>query len=545
MARTKTTFSNKTAKTAADNSHTPALEKQRAETKKVNRLVKGAVYDELRKAFLEPDGKKTPFYQEFIKKVVQEAKHDPNSPIGRMIAEQLFQQDILSALDAQTEKYLAKDRDFIEYRLLKQLFDKQREVFLDNFDRKMSIMCSRRAGKTELNPRMMIKACATPGTPCLYVNLTFTNAIRQCFDNCLSIAKAIEMPVTRSSKNDGFIEFANGSSIVFRGNSNRSEADKIRGYKYRLVVIDEAGHQVNMEYLIEEVIQPLLMDFEDSVLVLTGTPPRRKGTFFENTFLSKDWKQYHWTMLDNPFIKNAEQEIENIAKAKGLTVDSPFIQREYYGLISYDTEAQVFKGFQTYKDMVPADFVPTHIYEGVDYGFADYNGVVVLAANIQTRQAYTIYERKFNKATITQIVDVIREGFEEGKRFLIERNPNAELSNVSIYTDTNEKSITYEMATTYGLPAYCAYKYNRDMAIAQLAEETRTGRLKVIADSSLQDEFERTLYKRDDQDNITSELDDSFHPDIAMALLYASRQYFYDCGMDVGGESGQKQKGEF
>lgn len=544
MARTKTTFTKKTASDAGKNAHSPEQERKRNETKKVNRLVKGAVYDELRKAFLEPNGNKTPFYQDFIKKIVAEAKKDPNSPIGRMIAEQLFQQDILTALDAQTEKYLAKDRDFIEYRLLKQLFDKQRDVFLDNFTRKRSIMCSRRAGKTELNPRMMIKACATPGTPCLYVNLTFTNAIRQCFDNCIDIAKAIEMPITRSSKNEGFIEFANGSSIVFRGNSNRSEADKIRGYKYRLVVIDEAGHQVNMEYLIEEVIQPLLMDFEDSVLILTGTPPRRKGTYFENTYLSKEWKQYHWTMLDNPFIKNAEQEIENIAKSKGLTVDSPFIQREYFGQIAYDTEAQVFKGFQTYKE-VPPDFVPTHIYEGVDFGFTDFNGVVTLAANIQTRQAFTIYERKFNKATITEIVDVIREGFEAGKKFLIERNQNADLSNVSIYTDNNEKSITYELATTYGLPAYCAYKYNRDMAIAQLAEETRTGRLKVMADNPLQDEFERTLYKRDDQDNITSELDDSFHPDISMALLYASRQYFYDCGMDVGGESGNKQNGTF
>jgi hypothetical protein len=66
-----------------------------------------------------------------------------------------------------------------------------------------------------------------------------------------------------------------------------------------------------------------------------------------------------------------------------------------------------------------------------------------------------------------------------------------------------------------------------------------------IEDGEVANEFEQTLYKRDDQDNITSELDEGYHPDITMALLYASRQYFYDCGLDAGGESGNKKTGEF
>ena len=168
-----------------------------------------------------------------------------------------------------------------------------------------------------------------------------------------------------------------------------------------------------------------------------------------------------------------------------------------------------------------------------------------MAANIEQRQAYIIYERKFNKATVTDIINSVREGFENGKRFLLERNPNADLSNCQIFTDTNEKSITYELSQTYGLPAYCAYKYDKALAIEQLAEECRTGRVMNIDGGEIVNEFEQTLYKRDDLDNITSELDDGFHPDITMALLYASRQYFYDCGLDAGGESKNKQTGEF
>ena len=59
----------------------------------------------------------------------------------------------------------------------------------------------------------------------------------------------------------------------------------------------------------------------------------------------------------------------------------------------------------------------------------------------------------------------------------------------------------------------------------------------------MQDEFERTVYKRDEQDNITSEIDDDlFHPDATDALLYASRQYAYDCGYDSGGQSTDKER---
>ena len=47
------------------------------------------------------------------------------------------------------------------------------------------------------------------------------------------------------------------------------------------------------------------------------------------------------------------------------------------------------------------------------------------------------------------------------------------------------------------------------------------------------------------KDNILPEIDDDlFHPDALDALLYASRQYAYDCGEDIGGESSDKKEKE-
>ena len=74
--------------------------------------------------------------------------------------------------------------------------------------------------------------------------------------------------------------------------------------------------------------------------------------------------------------------------------------------------------------------------------------------------------------------------------------------------------------------------------INKLAEWCRTGTILVPKGGVLEDEFEKTVFKRDDNDNITTEIDDmQFHPDAADALLYASRQMAFDFGDDSGGEA--------
>lgn len=515
------------------------------ELKEVSKLIKGDIYKSIRQALVSPDEKtKHSIVNDFVPAFLKEAVKNPTGIAGQYLAKQLFQDDIISSLDAQTEKLLAKDIDFLEYRIMKQLFKQQRDVFLDTMVRRKCIMCSRRAGKTELNVRLLVDTCATPNSPCLYVNLTFANAINQTFDKILECAKAVELPVQSSSKADGFIIFANGSSITFKGNTNKAEADKIRGYKYRLAIIDEAQSQVNMPYLVNEVVEPLLMDFADSIMILTGTPPRVKNTYFEKAWNSKGWQNYHWTMFENPYIPNPEEQLKKICEEKGLTEESDFIRREYFGEIAYDTEAQVFKGYQTYEE-VPPEFSPTDIVIGVDFGFSDFNGIAVLAFDKTTMECYVINENKFNQSTSTAVIECVKNAYENAKRFMVDRatknKRDADLANITIVTDSNEKMISYELSVNQKLPAYPCYKYDKVMAISQLSDWCRTGKIKVPKDGYLAEEFDMTVYKRDDNDNITSEIDDSYHPDIADALLYASRQMWYAVGAEGGGIS-QDQK---
>lgn len=522
----------KNASKRSTSRNTSSAKAEKKENTDIKRQIKGEIYDALRTALVKPQRNKKSWAEMFIQEMLDSAKSEPTGALGQLIAKQILQEDIISSLDEQTERLLSRDMDFMSYRIYKQCYKEQRDVLLDDISRNILVNTGRRTGKTNLAARWLVKKCVQPNTPCFYYHLKFDNAIRQCFDLCIECANKAELSIESSSKNEGVIVFSNGSSITFRGNSNKSEADKSRGYRARGIVIDEAAYQINMSYLVNDILTPMMADFKDSQIMLISTPPRIPKTFYEECYRSGTWTVYEWYANKNPFIPSFDNYIEELCKKKGLKKDSPFIQREGYGKFVYDTEAMIFKDYQTYKD-IPADFVPTDVAIGCDYGFQDYNAIIALAYNRHTRYGYAITEAKFNRSTVSEIVEQCRKIYEDAKRFCIERDRDFDLSHIRFYCDTNEQSISYEMSTNYGLPISNCYKHDKKMAISQLSDWCRTGKIKNKEKGVLADEFERTVYKRDEQDNILTEIDDdAFHPDAVDALLYASRQYAWDCGID-------------
>lgn len=544
--------SNLTSRFQKGQKKSPEEIKKREETKRVNKAIKNLVYEQLKQDLLNGDSaKQKPYYQTFLNNYLKQALKDPNGRPATTIASMIFTPDVLTALDASHEREMANDINFALYKLNEDYFQEQRDVLVEiNHSKKILVCCSRRAGKSYFCAGAIVKsALKNPGSRIIYINLTFKNAVKQIWDNVIKASEAVGLQIDKSSKNDGEIEWVNGSSLRIKGNSNNAEADTLRGEsKVSLVVIDEAFHQKNMEYAINEVIMPFLADLGDKATILcTGTPPRIPHTYMEKLWSNdKTWRHYHWTAENNPHVPDFEKFIEEVCKAKGLTKDAPFIQREYYGVIgAYDTEAMVFKNYQSYTEL-PTSFTANRIAIGCDWGFSDYNSIITVAYNTQSGEAYVIEEKKFNKATVSEIITEVKRSYEAAKnRFGID--------DIQILCDTNEQSITYELYANQHLPAYNAYKYDKASAIAQLSDWLRSGKIKVNAnDIYLKDEFERTLYKRDeDDDSILPEIDDDiFHPDAIMALLYASRTIAFDMGdkwqidgVNTGGESTNKKEG--
>lgn len=504
-----------------------------------NKLIKEyktEVYDNLREQLFtsteDESGDINSPISKFVKRYVNEAILDPTSKAANVLASTIFKDNLLELLDSDKSEEMRKNKDFNEYRLIKQFYDKQRDIMLDcNKFRKIITITSRRTGKTTMNAGLCVFECLTPNSNVAYINLTFTNAVEQIFELIVDYANSIGFSINFKSKSEGVIRFNNGSRIKITGNSNNSEADKLRGFNCRLAIIDEIGHQRNIDYLVNEILVPQMADYTDSTLLLTGTPSRVPNHFSTRIFNSdNEYKKYHFTMLDNPFIPNPRKLIEEEAANKGMGINTPFIRREYFGEFVSDLEAIVFKDYKSYKELPDlTDFNPIGINIGGDYGYKDYNGIVTVIYNKE--KAIVLKEDKFNKANVSKIIEKMLSHYD----FAVGLNKKYGWNiPVKIYADYNEESITKELMIKYKVPAFNCYKYDKAYAIEKLAEMSRTGRLLVPEGGLCADEMEQTLYDRDAKtDAIISELSDDYHPDILMALLYASRRMFYDMGLDV------------
>ena len=504
-----------------------------------NKLIKEyktEVYDNLREQLFtsteDESGDINSPISKFVKRYVNEAILDPTSKAANVLASTIFKDNLLELLDSDKSEEMRKNKDFNEYRLIKQFYDKQRDIMLDcNKFRKIITITSRRTGKTTMNAGLCVFECLTPNSNVAYINLTFTNAVEQIFELIVDYANSIGFSINFKSKSEGVIRFNNGSRIKITGNSNNSEADKLRGFNCRLAIIDEIGHQRNIDYLVNEILVPQMANYTDSTLLLTGTPSRVPNHFSTRIFNSdNEYKKYHFTMLDNPFIPNPRKLIEEEAASKGMGINTPFIRREYFGEFVSDLEAIVFKDYKSYKELPDlTDFNPIGINIGGDYGYKDYNGIVTVIYNKE--KAIVLKEDKFNKANVSKIIEKMLSHYDYAVGLNKKYGWNIP---VKIYADYNEESITKELMIKYKVPAFNCYKYDKAYAIEKLAEMSRTGRLLVPEGGLCADEMEQTLYDRDAKtDAIISELSDDYHPDILMALLYASRRMFYDMGLDV------------
>lgn len=494
----------------------------------INRITP-EVQQYIKESLTEPDKNGQTYFQKFIKTFLDEALSDPNSKAGCTLASSMFSEALLDKLDQEANKAMAKDQDFMKYRIRSTLFAKQQEVFDNQVDETIEIICGRQSGKSQLNARILVASCADPDTPCLYVNLTFTNAISQLYQLCVDLSDEYGLVIKRKSSSDGYIEYVNGSSIKFRGNANKAEADKCRGFQNKVIIIDEVGHQNNLNYLVYEAITPTTIIFAHPKFIFTGTPPRAPHHFSENLWNNPNTKRYSWTFRDNPHAANKEEIVPRAAKLAGVAEDSTFIQREYFGIMgAYDRESQVYKGFQTFETMPKENFIPTNIYIGVDWGGVDNNAIACLIASKYSRVGFVPLEFKKNNMSVTEICSEIITIRQQAIELAQSMNHEFDLTHVQVICDNNELDNLWELTREYHVPNVCkAYKTDKMFSIQQLAELSRTGVIKILKGGIVQDEFEQILYKRDSQtDVILNEIDeDLYHGDIEAALRYASRNF--------------------
>lgn len=508
------------------NISSPEAIKKRYENAKLTRSRNKERWQYLNNVFDSVTNNGKTFLQDFIESNLKIALSDPNSYYSQQLFNKILpMNDIVGYLD----KGAATD-NADKYRnqlalLYSEFYDKQLEILYGIKHRhRMFAMTSRRCGKTHVGGGACVASALTePNTPIVYVNLTFTNAMEQ-------LTKVLEDKCPKCGINytisGHYINFDNGSTIRVTGNNDRGQTNKLRGFKFKLAVVDEVGHLPDVQYLLDEVLMPATLDYPDSTILLIGTPSRVPHHWSTDTWNNDtSWTHYHWNMTQNPYIPDPMKAIEEICKGKGLSIDSPFIQREYFGNLVADTDALVFRDYKVHDNPSIIESIKNGsikidgISIGVDYGFNDYNAIASVAYSIKDKKAWVIYEDKFNKADISTIINRIVSSYDNACQLT---NP----SNIRMFADTSHQQITSELRNKHSLPIFNAYKVDKVHAIQLLAEKSRVGSFTIPSNGLIKDEFDKILWSRDDEDNITNDIDSAFHPDLMDAYLYACRFIF-------------------
>ena len=359
----------------------------------------------------------------------------------------------------------AKHRKAMAFR--PKLFSQQAQFIKD--PRKLkAALCSRRAGKSHMAGCYVIaEALKHPRSTVPYVALTRGHAKRIMWKPLLDLTRQYTPQVNLTELR---ITLPNGSDIVLAGANDEATAEVFRGQKFPLVVLDEcASFRSHFKEMVEEVIEPALIDL-NGTLAMIGTPSAAcRGLFFDATTRSDSPYSLHkWTILDNPFIPHAQSWLDERMKERGWTVDTPAYRREWLGEWVASTDSQVY-AFSRDKNL--AKGIPTKLdyILGIDLGYDDETAFVVVGYRPDDPHLYVVETYAKSEMTISDIVHKIDELTGRYRSF------------VRIVADTGGlgKQIAAEIRKRYGIAVFPAEKTQKAEFIQLANDDFRSSKILV------------------------------------------------------------------
>lgn len=398
------------------------------------------------------------------------------------------------------------------------LYFGQQLKFVEDLSPFKTACTSRRAGKTEgIAGRRVRTALAKPGGVGLYITLSRKNAKRIVWRTLKNLNASLRLGAV-VNESDLSLTFPNTSQIYLCGAKDRGAIEDFRGLPLAGVDIDEAQSMpVYIEELVSDVLEPGLMDF-DGDLSLTGTPaPVPVGYFYEAT-KNPEWSHHEWTFFDNPWIerksgKSHQAHLERALKRRGVAVEDPGIQREFFGRWVYDPNALVFRYEPSKNHLAVRPGGEWQTVIGVDLGFDDADAIAVLGFAEGRPEAHLREEHVMAKQTITELAERL------GK-LIVKHQPLA----VVMDTGGLGKKIAEEIRKRFSLPIKAAEKTRKFEYIELLNDAMRTGRFYAPSGSQFARDCMLVEWDREKSKNDKLVVSDRYHSDICDAVLYAFRE---------------------
>lgn len=414
-------------------------------------------------------------------------------------------------------------------KLLEALHPEQRAVIADRSSRK-ALICGRRAGKSYVGGVWLLEgAWSDPGGMSLYVARSKGDARRimqPVFDD---IERRFKLGL-KWFEQDGqlFMRCPNGHVIWFAGCKDRSEVGKFRGPKYRRALIDEAQEYVFLTELLADAVEPALLD-KQGELMLSGTPgPVPAGLFYVATTGDggERWPTWHWTIWQNPFIKNADAWVAAYCKQYNLTPEHPTYKREWLGLWVRD-EGVLVAPYDAARNGFRVIDMPDGEYRWevvVDLGAGELptTAFVVMAQRVRFPETFIVFAEKkadMIPSSVAARAELLSRQF---PRVL----PDAERvwghmrAGITVDEGGLGKGYADEMRKTYGLGVKAAEKQKKRAFLELFAGDLKSGAMKVDPYNcrDLVDEMNVVQWLPD-----RSDIDPRFEDHAIMGACYGAR----------------------
>ena len=477
------------------------------------------------------------FYTEFFNYARQRG-----TPEYKAFSEMALGPDMFDKYDDWLFRGEKTDIAFLHYRLHKESTDIQRQI-LFSMAKYLFLMAGRRGAKTVGLRQWFADEFIDHGDArCLYIGLTSTTAMGLLWTPMLDKFEDLGIKIKAHNRVEGTITTADDGIMKFGGNTTQDEREKNRGPYWDRVGIDECQSQKQLRYLVESIIMPTLID-KNGQLACGGTGPRVRGTYWEELFLGArpdgtaiypDALRLNWNLTQNPFIPDFENQLAMIRAEKNLKETDPLYIREYLGRIAYDDDALVLRLSEqnAFDDSELAAWIASQpvtdvrFSGGLDFGFEDADALAIVCYSVSRPERFLVYEWKANRKGTAEIAESVRAGLAyvlNDPLFKAVEKFNRE--HFDIFADTGGNAITpYDLNNTYGIPVQKAYNQEKEMAFELLQDETRRGVFKCRRGGPLWEESLLTVYRRNENDQLTREIeDDVYHPDAMRAVHYAMR----------------------
>lgn len=201
------------------------------------------------------------------------------------------------------------------------------------------------------------------------------------------------------------------ATIDFR---SAERPESIEGFAYNLIILNESGIILDDNYLYENTITPMLMDFPDSKIIIGGTPKGKRNKNGVHKFYELYQKAQHdkenyriitFTGRMNPFIDRAE--LEKMA----AQMDEASRRQEIDGEFCDIGEARFLYALSEEKHIVQSYTPNPHLPILTSFDFNKQPMTCVIGQQVDLKTSYVFDEIEMNSGSTPEVCEEIKKKY--------------------------------------------------------------------------------------------------------------------------------------